>query len=309
MLSLHTNAAAMNIKKAIGNTSGSLNTTMTRLGTGLRINSAKDDAAGLQIAVRLQAQTRGMGMAMQNTQNASSLLQTADGAMKEVTNILYRMKDLATQAADGSSSANEKSAMQAEYDALGKELSNIMKNTSYGGAKLMQKEVTQTVVEDGKNVEKVVREGGRLTKEITFQIGATKDETMTVDFSKHVTNADTKFEGLSATYKGPAEGTPEVAGEELTKSANATIDLINNVLDDVGALRSAIGAAENRLEHTHNNLANMSTNTADAEGRIMDADMASESAKMSSQQVLLQASMSMLKQTSSMNQMVLSLLQ
>ncbi|MBL3965952.1 MULTISPECIES: flagellin [Burkholderia] len=302
MLSLHTNAAAMNIKKAIGSTSSSLNTTMTRLGTGLRINSAKDDAAGLQIAVRLQAQTRGMGMAMQNTQNASSLLQTADGAMKEVTNILYRMKDLATQAADGSSSANEKSAMQAEYDALGKELSNIMKNTSYGGAKLMQKEVL-----DKDN--KPVIEGGRLTKEITFQIGATKDETMTVDFSKHVTNADTKFEGLSATYKGPAEGTPEVAGEELTKSANATIDLINNVLDDVGALRSAIGAAENRLEHTHNNLANMSTNTADAEGRIMDADMASESAKMSSQQVLLQASMSMLKQTSSMNQMVLSLLQ
>ncbi|AZQ53096.1 MULTISPECIES: flagellin [Burkholderia] len=302
MLSLHTNAAAMNIKKAIGSTSSSLNTTMTRLGTGLRINSAKDDAAGLQIAVRLQAQTRGMGMAMQNTQNASSLLQTADGAMKEVTNILYRMKDLATQAADGSSSANEKSAMQAEYDALGKELSNIMKNTSYGGAKLMQKEV--------KNADDTVAsEGGRLTKEITFQIGATKDETMTVDFSKHVTNAHTKFEGLSATYKGPEAGQPEVAGKELTEEANATIDLINNVLDDVGALRSAIGAAENRLEHTHNNLANMSTNTADAEGRIMDADMASESAKMSSQQVLLQASMSMLKQTSSMNQMVLSLLQ
>ena len=302
MLSLHTNAAAMNIKKAIGSTSSSLNTTMTRLGTGLRINSAKDDAAGLQIAVRLQAQTRGMGMAMQNTQNASSLLQTADGAMKEVTNILYRMKDLATQAADGSSSANEKSAMQAEYDALGKELSNIMKNTSYGGAKLMQKEV--------KNADDTVAsEGGRLTKEITFQIGATKDETMTVDFSKHVTNAHTKFEGLSATYKGPEAGQPEVAGKELTEEANATIDLINNVLDDVGALRSAIGAAENRLEHTHNNLANMSTNTADAEGRIMDADMASESAKMSSQQVLLQASLSMLKQTSSMNPMVLSLLQ
>ena len=302
MLSLHTNAAAMNIKKAIGSTSNCLNTTMTRLGTGLRINSAKDDAAGLQIAVRLQAQTRGMGMAMQNTQNASSMLQTADGAMKEVTNILYRMKDLATQAADGSSSANEKSAMQAEYDALGKELSNIMKNTSYGGAKLMQKEVKGAD-------DKVTSEGGRLTKEITFQIGATKDETMTVDFSKHVTNAHTKFEGLSATYKGPEAGQPEVAGKELTEEANATIDLINNVLDDVGALRSAIGAAENRLEHTHNNLANMSTNTADAEGRIMDADMASESAKMSSQQVLLQASMSMLKQTSSMNQMVLSLLQ
>ena len=157
MLSLHTNAAAMNIQKAIGNNRANLNTTMTRLGTGHRINSAKDDAAGLQIAVRLQAQTRGMGVAMQNTQNASSMLQTADGAMNEVTNVLYRMKDLATQAADGSSSDEDKKAMQAEYDALGAELANIMKNTSYGGAKLLDSA------------------DGKLTKEMSFQIGASKD--------------------------------------------------------------------------------------------------------------------------------------
>ena len=288
MLSLHTNAAAMNIQKAIGNTRSNLNQTMTRLGTGLRINSAKDDAAGLQIAVRLQAQTRGMGVAMQNTQNASSLLQTADGALSEVTNILYRMKDLATQAADGSSSADDKKAMQAEYDALGKELNNIMKNTSYGGAKLLDKTA------------------GVLAKEITFQIGASKDETMKVDFSTKITNTDTKFEGLSATYKDP---TATAAGTELTATANATIDLVSKALDDVGALRSDVGAAENRLGHVYNNLGNMSMNTADAEGRIMDADMATESAKMSSQQVLMQAGMAMLKQTSSMNQMVLSLIQ
>lgn len=301
MLSLHTNAAAMNIKKAIGNTSNSLNTTMTRLGTGLRINSAKDDAAGLQIAVRLQAQTRGMGTAMQNTQNASSMLQTADGAMKEVTNILYRMKDLATQAADGSSSENERKAMQAEYDALGKELSNIMNNTSYGGATLFSKEVTEE--KNGKT--EIKTPGGTLFKEITFQIGASKEETMKSNFSVQLKAAQDKFESLSATYKTAATA----EGTELISTANDTIETITGALNAVGALRSAIGAVENRLEHTHNNLANMSTNTTDAEGRIMDADMASESAKMSSQQVLLQASMSMLKQTSSMNQMVLSLLQ
>ncbi|NMV39986.1 flagellin [Ralstonia insidiosa] len=285
MLSLHTNAAAMNIQKAIGNNRANLNTTMTRLGTGHRINSAKDDAAGLQIAVRLQAQTRGMGVAMQNTQNASSMLQTADGAMNEVTNVLYRMKDLATQAADGSSSDEDKKAMQAEYDALGAELANIMKNTSYGGAKLLDSA------------------DGKLTKEMSFQIGASKDEVMKVDFGTQLGKVETAFGTISKNYAG-------TAGDELTAdTAGAAIDAIAKALDEVGALRSDIGAAENRLGHVYNNLGNMSTNTADAEGRIMDADMATESAKMSSQQVLMQAGMAMLKQTSSMNQMVLSLIQ
>ncbi len=285
MLSLHTNAAAMNIQKAIGNTRSNLNTTMTRLGTGLRINSAKDDAAGLQIAVRLQAQTRGMGVAMQNTQNASSLLQTADGALNEVTNVLYRMKDLATQAADASSSAEDKKAMQAEYDALGAELANIMKNTSYGGAKLLSST------------------DGKLKDEMAFQIGAGKDEVMKVNFGTQLGKVETQFGTISKNYAG-------TGGDELTAgTAGAAIDAIAKGLDEVGALRSQIGAAENRLGHVYNNLGNMSTNTADAEGRIMDADMATESAKMSSQQVLMQAGMAMLKQTSSMNQMVLSLIQ
>ncbi len=286
MLSLHTNAAAMNIQKAIGNTRSNLNTTMTRLGTGLRINSAKDDAAGLQIAVRLQAQTRGMGVAMQNTQNASSLLQTADGALNEVTNVLYRMKDLATQAADASSSAEDKKAMQAEFDALGKELNNIMKNTSYGGSTL------------------IAESGSKLAASMSFQIGAGKDEVMKFDVSTDLTAVHTALKAAAKTFDGTSD-----TGTELTATANGTIDLVSTALDKVGSLRSGIGAGENRLGHVYNNLGNMSTNTADAEGRIMDADMATESAKMSSQQVLMQAGMAMLKQTSSMNQMVLSLIQ
>ena len=292
MLSLHTNAAAMNIQKAIGNNRANLNTTMTRLGTGHRINSAKDDAAGLQIAVRLQAQTRGMGVAMQNTQNASSMLQTADGAMNEVTNILYRMKDLATQAADGSSSTEDKDAMQAEFDALGKELANIMTNTSYGGAKLFGKDATAP--------------DGKLGSELSFQIGASKDETMKFSVKDELVKVNTALEAASGLFKDPALTDP---GTELTATANTTIGLLETALGAVGTTRSAIGAGENRLGHVYNNLGNMSTNTADAEGRIMDADMATESAKMSSQQVLMQAGMAMLKQTSSMNQMVLSLIQ
>lgn len=139
MLSLHTNSAALSAQNSISKTQQSLSTSMTRLSTGYRINSAMDDAAGLQIATRLKAQTSGMAMAMRNTQNATSMIQTADGALGETVNILVRMKDLATQAADGSSTADDRKAMQAEFDTLTNELSNVLGNTSFAGAKLMSK--------------------------------------------------------------------------------------------------------------------------------------------------------------------------
>ena len=144
MLSLHTNAAALSAQSSISKTQQSLSTSMTRLSTGYRINSAMDDAAGLQIATRLKAQTSGMAMAMRNTQNATSMIQTADGALGETVNILVRMKDLATQAADGSATGADKTAMQAEFDTLTNELSNVLGNTSFAGAKLMSKQATAT---------------------------------------------------------------------------------------------------------------------------------------------------------------------
>lgn len=144
MLSLHTNSAALSAQSSISKTQQSLSTSMTRLSTGYRINSAMDDAAGLQIATRLKAQTSGMSMAMRNTQNATSMIQTADGALGETVNILVRMKDLATQAADGSSTADDRKAMQAEFDTLTNELSNVLGNTSFAGAKLMSKAANPT---------------------------------------------------------------------------------------------------------------------------------------------------------------------
>lgn len=137
MLSLHTNNAALSAQNAISRNQNNLSTSMTRLSTGYRINSAMDDAAGLQIATRLKAQSSGMAIAMRNTQNATSMMQTAEGALGEASNILVRMKDLATQAADASSNASDKTAMQSEYDALASELTNIIGNTSFGGAKLL----------------------------------------------------------------------------------------------------------------------------------------------------------------------------
>ena len=144
MLSLHTNSAALSAQSSISRTQSSLSTSMTRLSTGFRINSAMDDAAGLQIATRLKAQTSGMAMAMRNTQNAISMMQTGEGALGETSNILIRMKDLATQSADASSTDADKSAMQSEYDALASELSNIIGNTSFGGAKLLNQAADAT---------------------------------------------------------------------------------------------------------------------------------------------------------------------
>jgi flagellin len=291
MLSLHTNNAALSAQNAIGRTQSSLSTSMTRLSTGYRINSAMDDAAGLQIATRLKAQTSGMAVAMRNTQNSTSMLQTAEGALDEVSNMLIRMKDLATQAADASSTTDDKKAMQSEYDALGKELNNVLKNTTFAGANLLA----------GTN-------GTLITGALTFQIGASSSETMSVDLSAAMSAVGTAVSAATAKYNAPGAA---AAGTEITTSANATtaISNLSTALDKVGTLRSDLGAAANRLEHVYNNLSNISTNSQAAMGRIMDVDFASESANMTSNQMLLQASTAMLKQSNSMSSMVMSLLQ
>ncbi|STR44556.1 flagellin N-terminal helical domain-containing protein [Iodobacter fluviatilis] len=289
MLSLHTNAAALSTQRNLGTSQSALTTSMTRLGTGLRINSAMDDAAGLQIATRMDAQSRGMQAAMKNTQNGISMLQTAEGALGEVSSILLRMKDLATEGANGTASADDKTAMQSEFDALGKEMGNIMKNTSFGGEALLDKTA------------------GKLgSATVDFQIGASAAEKMTVDLKTGLTALDTALGGASAAYT-----TPGTAGTELTSAggANAQITKLEAALKAVGTVRSDMGANANRLDHVYNNLGNMDSNTKMAKGRIMDTDYATEQAKMTSNQMLMQAGTSMLKQSGSMSQMVMSLMQ
>ena len=309
MLSLHTNAAALSAQNSISRTQMALSTSQTRLSTGFRVNSAMDDAAGLQIATRLKAQTSGMAMAMRNTQNSISMLQTAEGAFDEVTNMLVRMKDLATQAADASSTANDQKALQAEYDALGNEMNNIMNKTTFGGQALLK--------------------GGTIASSMQFQIGATTGETMKIDLSSQMTTlegaagapgAGTGLLGVSANYSSQNtasnveifDGTAAAGSESATvgaTNANATIDVISKTIDLVGAVRSALGAAANRLDHVYNNLSNISTNTKAATGRIMDTDFAAESSNMTASQMLLQAGTAMLKQSNSTSSLVMSLLQ
>jgi flagellin len=292
MLSLHTNAAALSAQNSITRTQSSLSTSQTRLSTGFRINSAMDDAAGLQIATRLKAQTSGMAVAMRNTQNSISMMQTAEGALDETTNILIRMKDLATQAADGSSNAADKTSMQSEFDALTQELTNIVGNTSFGGQKLMNDTTGTFAAAAG----------------VDFQIGASTTEKMNVNVSAVMATMHTSIVTAATGYVNTGvAATP--SGTELTASAGATIDLLKTAIDDVGTVRSQLGAASNRLDHVYNNLSNVSTNTQAATGRIMDVDFASESAKMTSNQMLMQAGTAMLKQTNQMSSMVMSLLQ
>lgn len=312
MLSLHTNAAALSAQNSITRTQSSLSTSQTRLSTGFRVNSAMDDAAGLQIATRLSSQTSGISVAMRNTQNSISMMQTAEGALSETTNILTRMKDLATQAADGSSTISDRTAMQSEFDALGKELTNIVGNTSFGGTVLLG---------DGTGA------GANATSKfgtgpVTFQIGASQTETMAVDLSASgdasLSSMHTKLTAVSTHFS--ASGTDANAattGSEISgatdaagaTAANASIQKLADAIDSVSTVRSSLGAAANRLDHIFNNLANVSTNTKAATGRIMDTDFAAESSNMTSSQMLLQAGTAMLKQSNSTSSLVLSLLQ
>ncbi|MEW7311533.1 flagellin [Buttiauxella gaviniae] len=289
-LSIFTSGAAMSSTNALNKSNSILSTAMERLGTGKRINSAADDAAGLQIATRLQGQVNGMGVAQRNVSDATAMLQTAEGAFDEVTNILYRMKDLATQAANDTNGTNERTAIGAEVNELVKELGNIMTKTSYAGETLFTDAAATTFAS-----------GGKLGAAINFQIGAGKDEKLALDLSTAQGAVMTEL------VKFGTASTPAVA---LTNAADAGT-LITNVgtaLDKVGTMRSSLGANINRLGHTSANLANMKDNTTLALGNIRDADFASEATNMTRNQMLAQTSMSMLKQANSMSGMVMSLL-
>jgi flagellin len=296
---------------------------MTRLSTGYRINSSMDDAAGLLIATRLKAQNSGMSVAMRNTQNSISLMQTADGALSEVNNILTRMKDLATQAADGSSSGNDKTAIQAEYDSLTDELSNIFSNTKFGGTALLN---TNNPADTDPAL---AAKAGKLNGSLTFQIGADSSETMTASFGTELGNVKSAIRGatggnpaVAGRFSSDGSATVATIGHALadhtgdantanngTADASAAIGSLSDAIDAVSTLRSKLGAVSNRLDHVYNNLSNISSNTQAASGRIMDVDFATESSSMTSNQMLMQAGTAMLKQTNSMSSMVMSLLQ
>lgn len=275
-ISIHTNYAALLTQTNMAKSNNALGVSQQRLGTGFRVNSAADDAAGLQIATRLNAQGRGQAVAQRNAQDGISMLQTAEGALNEFSNVVLRMKDLAIQAANGTNSADDVTALSNEFEALYSELNNIVSNTNYGADN------------------NLLASGGKLAAAVTLQIGASSAETMDVDVSTEV---------------GALSGSITAASGALTSgNANAMIDTLDTLLADAGEARGAMGAYINRLNHTINNLANMADNTNTAMGRIMDTDFAAESTKMTKNNMLMQSSAAMLKQTSQMGGLALSLL-
>ena len=325
MLSLHTDAAAMSTENAISSTQDQLNGALTDLGTGYRVNTAMDDPAGLQIATRLQAWIGSAQQAQQNTQDGVALLQTADGSLTELTNILETMKDLATEAADGSTSGSNALSLQEEYNALGQEAGNIIQTSSYAGEALFSVDPPTG---------STITAGGLLAQSagLTFQVGASSEETMNVNTTPQVTSLISALQSISDNFVPPGQDATvsatnptglNAAGVPISSTGNATsgtelltqagantlIDTINNALNAVLSLQGQLGASANDLQDVNANLSNEITYQTTAKGDIMDVDYASESSTATSLQLQLQAGTSALKQASdSMQQMVQTLM-
>ena len=275
MTVINTNIGATIARNAIGTNERAMATSMERLSTGLRINSAKDDAAGLAIASRMPAQVSTLNMGVRNANDAISMIQTVEGASKEITNMLVRMKELAVQAASGTYSANDKGALDLEYEALKSEIDRVATNTKWNGDALMN---------------------GNALKTIGVQLG---DSAMNVTFQDW-----DKTGGASGTHVfATAFGT-----SDLTAAAPAAIGILDTAINSATAEQAKYGSFISSLTHAADNLANVSANTDQSRSRIQDADYAVETTNLARTQIIAQASTAMLAQANQSKQSVLALL-
>jgi flagellin len=276
MLSINTNVGALKAADAAYSVNKSMETSMQRLSSGKRINGAIDDAAGLQISQRMNAEIRGFNQAARNAADAQSMLATAEGAYGEIHNILQRLRELAVQGASGTNSAADRTALNSEVTALEAEIDRIANDTTWGGIQLM--------------------DGSQDSGVFTFQIGPD--------------GGDTIIHTLPDVNDHTAAATFGLTGNVTTRVLASTyVGLADGAISFVGTEREQIGAVMNRLDYTMANLTNMSTNLSLAKGRIEDADFAAESANLARTQVLQQASMSMLAQANASKQNILALFQ
>ncbi|MGL6007312.1 flagellin A [Aeromonas sobria] len=301
-LYINTNVSSLNAQRNLMNTTKALDTSYTRLASGLRINSAKDDAAGLQIANRLTSQVNGLDQGNRNANDGISVAQTAEGAMDEVTSMLQRMRTLAQQSANGSNNTDDRTALQQEYDQLMTEIDRVAKDTTFGGSQLLN--------------------GGYVG---SFQVGADAAQTITFKMTTAFTIA-----GMASATKGNAAIAAGTTGSKepfkvnastsavtvasmnsiklasTAQSAMANLDYIIKVVD---SKRAELGAVQNRFDSTIRNQANVSENVSAARSRIRDADFATETANLTKQNILQQAASTILSQANQRPQSALSLLQ
>jgi len=281
MTVINTNISANIARDAIGRNDRAMATSMERLSTGLRINSAKDDAAGLAISNRMAGQISGLNMAARNANDAMSMVQTIEGASKEIGNMLVRMRELAVQSASGTYSDTDRAALDSEYQALETEIGRIQANTQWNGQALMTNSTAGTA------------------NTVAIQIGASASQTMTLT-----------FKDWGVDHASAAIGV-DITGNDITSASNATsaITALDTAINGATAEQAKYGAYISRLQYAADNLSNVATNSDQSRSRIQDADYAVETTALARTQIIAQASTAMLAQANQVKQTVLALLQ
>jgi len=273
-MTINTNVLSINAQRNAATTNISLATSLQRLSSGLRVNSAKDDAAGLAIASRMDAQARGMNVAVRNSNDGISLVQTAESGMAVIGDMLQRMRELAVQAANGTNTSSDLSALDSEYSELWSEINRTMSSVQFNGTSLLD-----------------------ATANFEFQIGANSGQSVSISSADMSITA-----GITAMASESALDTTDT-------SANAThIDSIDTAISSINSSRATLGAIQNRFNYTVSYLQAASENQQAARGRIMDADFAQETANLSRAQILQQAGTAMVAQANQLPQGVLALL-
>ena len=289
---VNTNVSSLNSNRQLGKATHSLDTTYKRLSSGLRINSAKDDAAGLQISDRLTSQINGLNQGNRNANDGIALAQTAEGALDEVTNMLQRIRTLSLQSANGTNTTADRGAIQEEVKALCSEIGRIACKTTFAGQQILAGKDNGLVGSDGK---------------VKFQVGANANDTISISLSRSFSlngmKEDNNVDG--AAIDNASNGFFKVG---TVDDAQDTLETIDSFIAYVDKARGQLGAVQNRLESTIANQSNIAENEADARSRIRDTDYAEEAANLSQQTIVQQAASSMLTQANSRPQIALSLL-
>ncbi|MFM5557391.1 MULTISPECIES: flagellin B [Aeromonas] len=306
---INTNTSSLNAQRNLMNTNKSLDSSYTRLASGLRINSAKDDAAGLQISNRLTSQVNGLDQGNRNANDGISVAQTAEGAMDEVTSMLQRMRTLAQQSANGSNNKDDRDALQAEYKQLTTEINRIAGDTTFGGQKLLDgnyKGSFQVGADAGQTI------SFKMTTAFTMSgiASATKGKASVAAItSTNSTGADAWVVTVStgSTSKVTWADIDDISGS-TGSSAQIAMANLDFMIQAVDSKRAELGAVQNRFDSTIRNQSNISENLSAARSRIRDADFATETANMTKQNILQQAASSILAQANQRPQSALSLL-
>ena len=275
---INTNVSALNAQAALAKNSRAMSSAMEQLSTGSRINGADDDAAGLAIGNTMTSQVRGLNQAVRNINDGVNMLQTAEGALTETTNMLQRMRELAVQSASGTYSTTQRSYLQVEFMALGSQIDKVASETTWNGYALLTGAT-----------------GSTTNGTFSFQSGQTSGQTI-----------DVTFGGM--TLSGLALTTATLVGISTVASASASLAYIDSAISTVNSQRATFGASINRMTYAVDNLTNISANTSASRSTITDTDYATASTNLSKNQIIQQAATAMLAQANQQPQSVLSLL-